>query len=105
MFSPLSPHFGTLQERPDPSRFFRIDRSAMVGLDLVETLLRNLGSDYAPQLRGGVRLKVSRSRFEELEKRMGAVPVTAIVPLLTSVPSRCLHPLYLARARADCALA
>ena len=61
----------TLEERLDPSRFFRIHRSAIVRLDLVETLLRNAGGDYALQLRGGVRLKVSRSRFEELEKRMG----------------------------------
>ena len=27
--------------------------------------------DYAVRLKGGVRLKVSRSRFEALEKRMG----------------------------------
>ena len=61
----------TLEERLDPARFFRIHRSAIVRLDLVETLLRNPGGDYALQLNGGVRLKVSRSRFEELEKRMG----------------------------------
>ena len=63
----------TLEERLDPNRFFRIHRSAIVRLDLVETLLRNPGGDYALQLKGGVRLKVSRSRFEELEKRMGLV--------------------------------
>jgi two-component system, LytTR family, response regulator len=61
----------TLEDRLDPNRFFRIHRSAIVRLDLVETLLRNPGGDYALQLKGGVRLKVSRSRFEELEKRMG----------------------------------
>jgi two-component system LytT family response regulator len=61
----------TLEERLDPARFFRIHRSAIVRLDLVETLLRNPGGDYALQLKGGVRLKVSRSRFEELERRMG----------------------------------
>jgi two-component system LytT family response regulator len=61
----------TLEERLDPERFFRIHRSAIVRLDLVETLLRGAGGDYAVQLRGGVRLKVSRSRFEELETRMG----------------------------------
>jgi two-component system LytT family response regulator len=61
----------TLEERLDPARFFRIHRSAIVRLDLVDTLLRNPGGDYALQLKGGVRLKVSRSRFEELEKRMG----------------------------------
>jgi two-component system, LytTR family, response regulator len=61
----------TLEERLDPARFFRIHRSAIVRLDLVETLLRNPGGDYAVQLRGGVKLKVSRSRFEALEQRMG----------------------------------
>jgi two-component system LytT family response regulator len=61
----------TLEERLDPSRFFRIHRSAIVRLDLVETLLRNPGGDYAVQLKGGVKLKVSRSRFEALEQRMG----------------------------------
>ena len=61
----------TLEERLDPARFFRIHRSAIVRLDLIEALIRNPGGDYAVQLKGGVRLKVSRSRFEELEKRMG----------------------------------
>ena len=63
----------TLEERLDPARFLRIHRSAIVRLDLIETLHRGAGGDYAVQLKGGVRLKVSRSRFEELEKRMGLV--------------------------------
>jgi two-component system LytT family response regulator len=61
----------TLEERLDPARFFRIHRSAIVRLDLVETLHRGQGGDYAVQLKGGTRLKVSRSRFEQLERRMG----------------------------------
>lgn len=61
----------TLEERLDPAKFFRIHRSAIVRLDLIETLIRNPGGDYAVQLKGGVKLKVSRSRFEELEARMG----------------------------------
>lgn len=61
----------TLEERLDPGRFFRIHRSAIVRLDLVETLLRNPGGDYALLLKGGVKLKVSRNRFEALERRMG----------------------------------
>jgi two-component system LytT family response regulator len=60
-----------LEERLDPSRFFRIHRSAIVRLDLIETLIRNPGGDYAVQLKGGVKLKVSRSRFEKLEQQMG----------------------------------
>lgn len=61
----------TLDERLDPSKFFRIHRSAIVRLDLIESLLRNPGGDYGVQLKSGVRLKVSRNRFEELEKQMG----------------------------------
>jgi two-component system LytT family response regulator len=61
----------TLEERLDPAKFFRIHRSAIVRLDLIETLIRNPGGDYAVQLKGGVKLKVSRNRFEELEQRMG----------------------------------
>jgi len=64
----------TLEERLDPDRFFRIHRSAIVRLDLVETLLRAAGGDYAVRLKSGVKLKVSRSRIEELEARMGLSP-------------------------------
>jgi two-component system LytT family response regulator len=60
-----------LEERLDPAKFFRIHRSAIVRLDLIETLIRNPGGDYAVQLKGGVKLKVSRSRFETLEQTMG----------------------------------
>ena len=60
-----------LEGRLDPARFFRIHRSAIVRLDLIETLIRNPGGDYAVLLKGGVKLKVSRSRFEKLEQQMG----------------------------------
>lgn len=61
----------TLEERLDPSRFFRVHRSAIVRLDLVETLHKGAGGDYEIQLRGGARLRVSRSRREALEQRLG----------------------------------
>ena len=64
----------TLEERLDPARFFRTHRSVIVRLELIESLLRAPGGDYAVRLRSGVRLKVSRSRFEELEARMGVSP-------------------------------
>lgn len=60
-----------LEERLDPARFMRIHRSAIVRLDLVETLLRGAGGDYEVQLRNGVLLRVSRSRREEVERRLG----------------------------------
>jgi two-component system LytT family response regulator len=61
----------TLEERLDPAKFFRIHRSAIVRLDLIETLIKNPGGDYGVQLKSGVKLKVSRSRFESLESLLG----------------------------------
>jgi two-component system LytT family response regulator len=59
-----------LEEQLDPASFLRIHRSAIVRLDRVEALLRGDGS-YEVQLRGGVRLRVGRSRRELLERRLG----------------------------------
>ncbi len=61
----------TLEERLDPDRFFRIHRSAIVRLDLVEALLHGAGGDYSVRLVTGKRLKVSRSRRDELAARLG----------------------------------
>lgn len=60
-----------LEQGLDPERFFRIHRSIIVRLELVEALLRSAGGDYAVRLRNGTRLKVSRSRKEALEERLG----------------------------------
>jgi two-component system, LytTR family, response regulator len=60
-----------LEERLDPSRFFRIHRSVIVRLERIDTLLREPGGDYAVQLKGGARLSVSRNRVEPLEQWMG----------------------------------
>jgi two-component system, LytTR family, response regulator len=61
----------TLEERLDPERFMRVHRSVIVRLDLVETLHRGAGGDYEVQLKGGGRLRVSRSRREALERWLG----------------------------------
>ena len=63
----------TLEERLDPRHFIRIHRSAIVRLPLVDTLLRGAGGDYEVVLKGGLRLPVSRSRREELERRLGVM--------------------------------
>lgn len=60
-----------LEARLDPERFVRVHRSAIVRLDLVDTLLRGEGSEYELLLKGGARLHVGRSRREELERRLG----------------------------------
>ncbi len=61
----------TLEERLDPSRFFRIHRSVIVRLERIDSLLREPGGDYAVHLRTGARLSVSRNRVEPLEQWMG----------------------------------
>ena len=58
----------------DPRHFIRIHRSAIVRLELVDTLHRGAGGDYEVQLKSGLRLPVSRSRREELERRLGVMP-------------------------------
>lgn len=63
----------TLSARLDPTRFMRIHRSVIVRLDLVEALVRGRGGDYEAHLKGGVRLRVSRSRREALQRRLGRV--------------------------------
>jgi two-component system LytT family response regulator len=60
-----------LAETLDPERFLRIHRSAIVRIDLVDALLRSEGSEYHVQLKGGVRLRVGRTRREALERRLG----------------------------------
>lgn len=59
-----------MESQLDPTRFFRIHRSAIVQLDRVDVLLKAGGGDCEVQLRSGVKLKVARSRREELERRL-----------------------------------
>jgi two-component system LytT family response regulator len=60
-----------LEERLDPEKFLRIHRSIIVRVDLIDTFHRGAGGDYEVQLKSGARLRVSRSRREELERRLG----------------------------------
>jgi two-component system, LytTR family, response regulator len=59
-----------LENHLDPARFFRIHRSAIVQLDRVDVLLKAPSGECEAQLRNGVKIKVARSRREELEKRL-----------------------------------
>ena len=63
-----------LEERLDPARFMRVHRSVIVQLALVETLRRVVGGDGELELRGGTRLRVSRTRRELLERWLGVPP-------------------------------
>jgi two-component system LytT family response regulator len=63
-----------LEGELDPRRFLRIHRSVIVRLDLVEALYRGPGGDSEVRLKNGVRLRVSRSRREALERWLGKSP-------------------------------
>ena len=60
-----------LEQRLDPRVFMRIHRSVIVRLELVDIFLKGEGGDYEVQLKNGTRLRVSRSRREALEQRLG----------------------------------
>ncbi len=60
-----------LEEKLDPAEFIRIHRSIIVRLSHIETLHKAGGGDYEVQLKGGIRLGVSRSRREALERKLG----------------------------------
>ncbi|HWV56367.1 MAG TPA: LytTR family DNA-binding domain-containing protein [Longimicrobiales bacterium] len=59
-----------LEEQLDPDAFVRIHRSTIVRVDRVEALLRGGGS-YEVQLKGGIRLRVGRTRRAHLERLLG----------------------------------
>jgi two-component system, LytTR family, response regulator len=61
----------TLEDKLDPNAFIRTHRSVIVRLDLIETLHKGAGGDYEVQLKNGRRLRVSRSRLEALERKIG----------------------------------
>lgn len=63
-----------LENQLDPARFFRIHRSAIVQLDRVDALLKSPGGDCEVQLKSGAKIRIARSRREELEKRLAVRP-------------------------------
>ncbi|MDB4913996.1 MAG: response regulator receiver [Gemmatimonadetes bacterium] len=60
-----------LEEKLDPRQFMRVHRSIIVRLDLVEALEREAGGDGVLVLKGGNRLRVSRTRREAVERWLG----------------------------------
>ncbi len=63
----------TLEDQLDPAEFMRIHRSEIVRLDRVAMVVRAGGADHEVQLKDGTRLRVGRSRRDELEQRLGRV--------------------------------
>jgi two-component system LytT family response regulator len=60
-----------LEERLDPGVFIRVHRSIIVRIEQIATLHKAPGGDYEVELKSGRRLRVSRSRLESLEKKLG----------------------------------
>jgi two-component system LytT family response regulator len=59
-----------MEQRLDPAQFVRIHRSTIVRLDCIERLLPRSGSDYTVQLDNAKRFRVSRSRQDDLLRRL-----------------------------------
>jgi two-component system LytT family response regulator len=56
-----------LEERLDPSKFFRVHRSAIVHLDRIRELQPYFRGEHVLILQDGTKLKLSRARREKLE--------------------------------------
>jgi two-component system, LytTR family, response regulator len=63
-----------LEAQLDPQRFVRIHRSIIVNLERIKELHPHFNGDYIVVLEDGSQLKLSRSRRENLEARLGAAP-------------------------------
>ncbi len=61
---------GALESRLDPARFGRIHRSTIVNLDRVTEIEPWFSGDCNVVLRGGTRLRLSRSHRREFESRL-----------------------------------
>ncbi len=66
----VSARMHALEELLDPRRFLRIHRSVIVSLARVSELQRDEDGAGTVVLRSGVRLRVARGRWEELEKAL-----------------------------------
>ena len=63
-----------LEDRLDPARFVRVHRGTLVQLDRVESVRVASGGDYQARLLDGTRLRVSRSRYDDLMRRLSEAP-------------------------------
>jgi two-component system LytT family response regulator len=63
----------TLERQLDPRQFIRIHRSTLVNLERVDALVPKARGGYEVELEDDTRLKVSRSRKETLEERIGII--------------------------------
>lgn len=66
----LRESLSSLERRLDPGRFFRVHRSAIVNLDRIREMQPRLRGDGLLTLSDGTRLKLSRSRRDELRRTL-----------------------------------
>ncbi|MBZ5575366.1 MAG: LytTR family DNA-binding domain-containing protein [Acidobacteriia bacterium] len=62
----MEPTLNELEQRLDPSRFFRVSRAAIISLNAVAEVLPLPGGSGEVLLKNGQRLDVSRRRFRDL---------------------------------------
>jgi len=62
----MDPTLNELEQRLDPSRFFRISRAALISLNAVSEIFPLPGGSGEVLLKNGQRLEVSRRRFRDL---------------------------------------
>ena len=63
-----------LEQRLDPTRFFRAHRSAIVNVDRVREVASSLRGDRVLVLSNGTRVRLSRTRREAFERLLGTTP-------------------------------
>ncbi|HUK18838.1 MAG TPA: LytTR family DNA-binding domain-containing protein [Bryobacteraceae bacterium] len=67
----MDPTLNDLEQRLDPSRFFRISRAALVSLNAAAEVRPLLGGSGKVVLKNGQHLEVSRRRLPDLMKALG----------------------------------
>ncbi|MFY1832117.1 LytR/AlgR family response regulator transcription factor [Myxococcus fulvus] len=67
----LRESLASLEARLDAERFVRIHRSVIVNVERIRELHHDSATEWVVVLNTGQRLRVSRSRREELERRLG----------------------------------
>jgi two-component system LytT family response regulator len=68
----LRKSMASLEAELDPARFVRVHRSAIVNLDRVKEMHPSFRGESVLLLRDGTRVRLSRARRAELERRLGA---------------------------------
>jgi len=59
-----------LERSLDPAMFFRLHRSSIVNLDKIRELVPHFKGEYSVVLHSGASLRMTRGRFEELQRRL-----------------------------------